>query len=61
MRDGEPVIDDGPAIQAIAQPSRVQVPKARLMGLHAPTQRAVDVSTHGMFMEAVGGLEAVVG
>ena len=34
--------------------------KARLMGLDAPTQRAVDVITHDMFMEAIADLEADV-
>src|SRR5665213_281713 len=58
MHDGEPVLDDGPAIQAIAQLLRVQERKARLMGLDAPTQRAVDVITHDAFMEAMAALEA---
>ena len=60
MHDGEPVIDDGPAIQAIGQLLRVQERKARLMGLDAPTQRAVDVITHDAFIQAIGRLEAEV-
>jgi hypothetical protein len=44
MHDGEPVLDDGPAIQAIAQLLRVQEPKARLMGLDAPTHRPLTSS-----------------
>jgi len=60
MHDGEPVIDDGPPIQAIAHRLRVQEREARLMGLDEPTQRAVDVITHDMFMEAVAELKAVV-
>jgi hypothetical protein len=44
--NGQKVIDDGPAIQAIAQLLRVQERRARLMGLDAPTRRAVDVITH---------------
>jgi hypothetical protein len=52
--------DDGPGLQAIAQLLRVQERKARLMGLDAPTRRAVDVITHDMFMQAIGDLEAEV-
>ena len=37
--------DDGRGLQAIAQLLRVQERKARLMGLDAPTLRAVDVIT----------------
>ena len=51
---------DGPGLQAIAQLLRVQERKARLMGLDAPTQRAVDVITHDAFMGAVADLEAEV-
>jgi hypothetical protein len=58
MHDGEPVRDDGPAIQAIAQLLRVQERKARLMGLDAPTRRAVDEISHEVFMGALAELEA---
>ena len=60
MHEGEPVLDDGPAIRAIGQLLQVQERKARLMGLDAPTQRAVDVITHDAFMEMMGDLEADV-
>jgi hypothetical protein len=60
MHDGEPVLDDGPAIQAIAQLLRVQERKARLMGLDAPTRRAVDGITHDVLMGAIAELEADV-
>ncbi len=52
--------DDGPGLQAIAQLLRVQQRKARLMGLDAPTQRAVDVITHDAFLQAIADLEADV-
>ena len=52
--------DDGPGLKAIAQLLRIQERKARRMGLDAPTQRAVDVITHDMFMEAIADLEADV-
>ncbi len=52
--------DDGPGLKAIAQLLRVQERKARLMGLDAPTQRAVDVITHEMFMQMIGDLEREV-
>ena len=52
--------DDGPGLQAITQLPRVQERKARLMGLDAPTRRAVDVITHDAFMEMMGDLEADV-
>jgi hypothetical protein len=52
------VIDDGPGLQAIAQLLRVQERTSRLMGLDAPTRRAVDVITHDVFMEAVVEMEA---
>jgi hypothetical protein len=52
--------DDGPGLKAIAQLLRVQEPKARLMGLDAPTRRAVDVITHDVFMDALADLEADV-
>lgn len=52
--------DDVRGLQAIAQLLRVQERKARLMGLDAPTQRAVDVTTHEAFMQAIGRLEAEV-
>ena len=47
-------------LQAIAQLRRVQERKARLMGLDAPTQRAVDVITHDAFMEVIENLEREV-
>jgi len=50
--------DDGPGLQAIAQLLRVQERKARLMGLDAPTRRAVDVITHDALMDAVADMEA---
>jgi hypothetical protein len=50
--------DDGPGLQAIAQLLRVQERKARLMGLDAPTRRAVDVITHDALTNAVADLEA---
>jgi hypothetical protein len=50
----------GPGLHAISQLLRVQERKARLMGLDAPTKRAVDVITHDAFMEALGDLEADV-
>jgi hypothetical protein len=53
-------LDDGPGLQAIAQLRRVQERKARLMGLDAPTRRAVDVITHDAFMAMIGDLEADV-
>ena len=49
-----------PGLQAIAQLLRVQERKARLMGVEAPTPRAVDVITHDAFMEAIADLEADV-
>ena len=52
--------DDGSGLQAIAQLLRVQERRARLMGLDAPTQRAVDVITHDAFIQAIGRLEAEV-
>jgi len=52
--------DDGHGLQAIAQLLRVQERKARLIGLDAPTQRAVDVISHDAFMQAIGRLEAEV-
>lgn len=52
--------DDARGLQAIAQLLRVQERKARLMDLDAPTQRAIDVITHDVFMEALGDLEADV-
>jgi hypothetical protein len=58
MHEGEPVLDHGPAIRAIAQLLRVQERKARLVGLDAPTRRAVDVITHDMFIEAIADPEA---
>jgi hypothetical protein len=42
--------DDGRGVQAIAQLLRVQERRSRLMGLDAPTRRAVDVITHDRFM-----------
>lgn len=42
----------------VGQLLRVQERKTRLMGLDAPTRRAVDVITHDMFMDAVADLEA---
>lgn len=53
-----PWSDDGPGLQAIAQLFRTQERKARLMGLDAPTRRAVDVITHDALMQAVANLEA---
>ena len=50
--------DDSPGLQAIAQLLRVQERKARLMGLDAPTRRAVDVITHDALMDAVADMEA---
>ena len=52
--------DDGRELQTIAQLLRVQERKARLIGLDAPTHRAVDVITHDAFMEAIGNLEREV-
>ncbi len=48
--------DEGLGLKAIAQLLRVQERKARLMGLDAPTRRAVDVITHGTFVEMIGDL-----
>ena len=47
-------------LHAIAQLLRVQERKARLMGLDAPTQWAVDLITHDVFMGPIGKLEAEV-
>ncbi len=58
MQKGQMVIGDGPGLQAIAQLLRVQERTARLMGLDAPTRRAVDVITRDVFMDAVADLEA---
>ncbi len=60
MHKGQTIIDDGPGLQAIAQLLRVQERKARLMGLDAPTRRAVDVITHEVFMAAVAEMEAEI-
>jgi hypothetical protein len=60
MHDGEPVLDDGPAVQAIAQLPRDQERKARLMTLDAPTRRAADAIAHDLFMEAIAEMEAYV-
>jgi hypothetical protein len=60
MRGGEPVLDGGPAVQAIAPPLWAQERKARLMGLDERTQRAVDVVTDDMVMAPVAELEADV-
>jgi hypothetical protein len=37
---------------------KVQERKTRLMGLDAPTRRAVDVITHDALMEAIADMEA---
>jgi hypothetical protein len=58
MQKGQMVIGDSPGFEAIAQLLRVQERKARLMGLDAPTRRAVDVITRDVFMDAVADLEA---
>ena len=43
MHDGEPVYDDGPAIQAAAAMLRVNERRSRLLGLNAPTVTKADV------------------
>jgi hypothetical protein len=50
--------DDGPGLKAVAELLRVQERTARLMGLDAPTRRAVDVITHDALMEAIADMEA---
>ena len=50
--------DNGSGLQAIAQLLRVQERKVRLMGLDAPTRRAVDIITHDVIMQAIAELEA---
>jgi hypothetical protein len=52
--------DHGPGLQAIAQLLRVQERKSRLIGLDAPTRRAIDIITHDAFMEFIGNLEREV-
>jgi len=42
----------------IAQLLRVKEREARLVGLDAPTRRAVDLITHNVFMQALAELEA---
>jgi len=39
--DGEPVLDDGPVLQAIDRLLRIQERRAKLMGLDAPQRREV--------------------
>jgi hypothetical protein len=56
--NGQEVMDDGPGLQAIAQLLQVQERNARLMGLDAPTRRAVDVITHDVLMGVLADLEA---
>ena len=52
--------DHGQGLRAISQLLRVQERKARLVGLDAPTRRAIDMITHDAFMEAIGNLEREV-
>ena len=58
MHDGEPVLDHGPAIQAINANARIIQERAKLLGLYAPSKRRVDVITRDALMDAVADLEA---
>jgi hypothetical protein len=56
--EGEPLIDDGPVLQAIDRLMRLQERKARLMGLDAPTKNHVDVVTRDVWNQAMVDLLA---
>lgn len=57
MHDDEPVLDDGPAIQAINASIRIVQERAKILGLYAPPKRAVDVITREALNEAIAQLE----
>jgi len=58
MCDGEPVLDHGPAVQAINANLRIIQERAKIPGLYAPAKRRVDVITHDALMDAVADSEA---
>ena len=57
MHDGAPVLDHAPAMQAINANLRIIQERAKILGLYAPSKRAVDVITQDVLDDAIAELE----
>ncbi len=60
-RDGEPLLDDAPVLQAVDRLLRIQERRARLLGLDAPQRVSVDAQNLGEEIKTLLGALAVEG